>query len=707
MTRTLTPERLYALLPAVYRLRDAEKGYPLRALVGALADQFAALEENVDQLYDDQFIETCAPWVVPYVGDLVGHRPLHRVAPRLASPRAEVANTIAYRRRKGTALMLEQLARDVTDWPARAVEFFELLATTQYMKHPRRHALATANLRNVAAGFRVDDAFDNHAHTAEMRRPEGGAGRYNIPNIGIYLWRLLSLRLTALPLVPDPGDASGRRFRVNPLGADMALFRRPRAEDGISQLAEPINVPEPLSVRLMALAVRAAQAGTVPVPDEVLIDDYGPGESIELLRPGDPPTAVPVAEVRICDLRDRLDGGGSVIGWNHEDAVAPGTIGLDPERGRVLLGAPADGPLLATFHYGTASAIGGGEYQRTPDGAGLPVQRTVSGGDPLQPELDAIAAGGRLLVDDSLTYAETPTFAVDGVTGEGIPGLTVVVTACNPARPLVAAGGDMTLNIGARGRLVLEGIVFSGGALRLPAAADDEPRELILRDCTLVPGLTLGPDGAPASPGAPGLIVENSAARITLERCITGPLFLAEDAEATLTDCVVDAGAPETPAYAGDAAGGPGATLTVQECTIVGKVRSRLIRLASNSIFFARLGPAPGEGWAAPVIADRRQQGCVRFSFVPAGSITPRRHRCLPGAGNRQAVPHFTSRHYGDPGYGQLRRVTHRAIREGADDGGEMGVLHSAFQPLRETNLRIRLDEYLRFGLRAGLFYAS
>ena len=34
-----------------------------------------------------------------------------------------MANTIAFRRRKGTALMLEELARSVTDWPARMVEF--------------------------------------------------------------------------------------------------------------------------------------------------------------------------------------------------------------------------------------------------------------------------------------------------------------------------------------------------------------------------------------------------------------------------------------------------------------------------------------------------------------------------------------------------------------------------------------------------------
>jgi hypothetical protein len=36
-----------------------------------------------------------------------------------------------------------------------------------------------------------------------------------------------------------------------------------------------------------------------------------------------------------------------------------------------------------------------------------------------------------------------------------------------------------------------------------------------------------------------------------------------------------------------------------------------------------------------------------------------------------------------------------------------MGATHELYQPLRETNLRLRLDEYLRYGLEAGLFYAS
>jgi hypothetical protein len=704
---SLTAERLYSLLPAVYRQRDALEGESLRALLAVFARELAALEENVEQLYDDQFIETCAEWVAPYIGDLVGYRPLHGVSPSISSPRAEVAHTIAFRRRKGTALMLEELAQDVTDWPARAVEFFEQLATTQYAKHVRLHAPATADVRDEHAMLRCGGAFNGTAHTVEMRRPQAGSGRYNILNVGIFLWRLLSLRLSALPLSPDEGDASGRRFRVNPLGADLALFRRAQTEDEISHIAEPVNVPDPLRVREMALAVRAAQESVVPAPDARVDDDYGVGESIVLFEPGDPPAPVSVSRVRVCDLRDVFDDAGNFVGWNHEDAVPAGTIGIDPERGRVLLGAADDGPLLATFHYGQARAIGGGEYERTPEGDDLATRRTAKDGEALQPLLDAVAAGGQLLIQDSRTYAETPVFRVDPVLAPGAPGLAVVVAAANATRPLVAAGGTIVLSIGARGRLVIDGLVLAGGMLHLPATGDDEPRELVLRDCTLVPGRSLESDGSARSPGAVSLLVEHPFAKVTLTRCIVGPVHAAPDAEVVLEDSIVDAGSPEGVAYAADDAGGPGAELTVTECTVVGKVHARLLRLASNSVFFARLAATPGETWAAPLVVERKQEGCLRFSYVPTGSITPRRFACVPDDERPDALPHFTSLRYGDPSYGQLRPVTDAAIREGASDGGEMGVLHALFQPQRETNLRTRLDEYLRFGLNAGISYAT
>ncbi len=696
---SLDAERLYALLPAVYRIRDEGQGRPLHALVSLIARELEAIEENVEQLYDDQFIETCDPWVAPYIGDLIGYRPLHGVAPAVASPRAEVANTIAYRRRKGTAAMLEQLARDVTNWPARAVEFFEQLATTQFMNHVRLHAPATADLRSTSRMLRRGGAFNTVAHTAEMRRPETGAGRYNIPNIGIFLWRLEAFPLTHVPLTPDAGDATGRRFRFNPLGADQPLFRQPVIETTISHIAEPMNVPEPIDIRLMARAMKE------PASDVGNVSDYGTGSSLVLARanadPMHPPTAIERADICVCDLRD------TGAGWAHEslaDTVNQNRIAVDPRLGRVLLGANVAGEVLGTFHSGFSRAIGGGEYERRPAGGSLAFQRTASGSEALQPSLDAIAGGGRLLIDDSRTYTETPQFKVDGVSAAGAPGIEVVVAARNGARPLIASNGPVLLHIGARGRLILDGLVISGGALQLAAAADSEPRELVLRHCTLVPGLTRDPHGDAASPGAISLSVAHPFATVRLEACVVGAMQVDVDAQLHLSDTIVDAGAAEGVAVEGMAAG-PAAETTITDCTVVGKVHVRLMRLVSNTIFFARL--AAGDAWKAPVWTERKQDGCVRFSFVPRGSLVPKRFRCVPDDEHPAALPHFTSLRFGDPGYAQLRVATARAIREGADDGGEMGVMHPLYQPQRETNLKTRLDEYLRFGLRAGIFYIT
>jgi hypothetical protein len=110
---------LYELLPAAYRTRDAALGDPLRALLGVIETEFRTLQDDIDRLYDNWFVETCDEWVVPYIGDLLGVRPLLPIGDGVFTQRASVANTIGYRRRKGTAAMLEQLARDVTGWPGR------------------------------------------------------------------------------------------------------------------------------------------------------------------------------------------------------------------------------------------------------------------------------------------------------------------------------------------------------------------------------------------------------------------------------------------------------------------------------------------------------------------------------------------------------------------------------------------------------------
>src|SRR5512134_2582018 len=111
-------DRLYELLPVVYRLRDAERGEPLRALLSIINDELNAVEADITGLYENWFIETADEWVVPYIGDLLGVRGLNTINTTAFSQRAYVANTLYYRRRKGTAWILGKLAQDVTGWSA-------------------------------------------------------------------------------------------------------------------------------------------------------------------------------------------------------------------------------------------------------------------------------------------------------------------------------------------------------------------------------------------------------------------------------------------------------------------------------------------------------------------------------------------------------------------------------------------------------------
>src|SRR5215207_1031273 len=129
---TTNSDRLYELLPVIDRIRDTEQGQPLRALLQVIARQVDVVEDDIAQLYENEFIETAQDWVVPYIGDLVGYRPVaeagvpadgadHCDSARVLVPRREIANLIRTRRRKGTLALLEQLAHDVAGWPARAV----------------------------------------------------------------------------------------------------------------------------------------------------------------------------------------------------------------------------------------------------------------------------------------------------------------------------------------------------------------------------------------------------------------------------------------------------------------------------------------------------------------------------------------------------------------------------------------------------------
>src|SRR5262249_57577768 len=91
---------------------------------------------------------------------------------------------------------------------------------------------------------------------------------------------------------------------------------------------------------------------------------------------------------------DPEDDSGAPGTWSHEPQPGDTTIAIDPVLGRVAFAdAPDAGETrLATFHYGSALATGGGGYERATSLETAENVVTVQGGGAPGPSLASLAA---------------------------------------------------------------------------------------------------------------------------------------------------------------------------------------------------------------------------------------------------------------------------------------------------------------------------
>ena len=699
-------DRLYKLLPAVYRIRDAagkdlsagskDKG-ALQALFTVISEQIAVLEENFDQLYDDQFIETCAEWVVPYIGDLVGAKGIMSFPGAPFSQRGQVAKTIGYRRRKGTAAILEELAFDVTGWKANVVEYFLLLATTQYLNHLRPGNLSMAPIRGRALLEYINTPFDTITHNVDVRRIESKRGKYNIPNNGIFLWRIQSYRLIDSPTY----KVDDRRYKFDPLGKDIALYDLVVTEKDITHLAEPINVPMPIR-RFPFSQSRETYYGD----DEKSVLIIKDGNKVIPAEEDDDALSPPAEKLAdlicVCNLSD-VEGTGPVPDWSN---MPSDKIAIDPTLGRIAL-PPLSPPgqkieIRTNYCYGLSADIGGGPYKRLESFSAKlePVIKIPGNGvTTIKDALALLGNGGVVEILDNNNY-DAPSII------EVAAGVKIEIRSVEGCRPVLIINNELKIIGGTNADLNFNGLLFCGGIINVPRKKNStELNELNILEfthCTLVPGITPFDTGI----SNPRLSADAEDLAITISKCIVGGLRVSDVATTVITDSIIDAGDQKQIAYAGSEDTGFGGTLTVQDSTIIGRVRTMMIKLASNSIFDAERETNTNE---PPVIADRLQEGCVRFCYVPFQSRIPRPYHCQPKIKEdvSRIKPVFNSLRYGDANYCQLSQYCAIEIRQGAENDMEMGVFYHLYQPVREYNLQTRLNEYLRFGLEAGIFYGS
>jgi hypothetical protein len=194
---------------------------------------------------------------------------------------------------------------------------------------------------------------------------------------------------------------------------------------------------------------------------------------------------------------------------------------------------------------------------------------------------------------------------------------------------------------------------------------------------------------APASGGV-RVAPSNSLLSLAIGRSIVGPITLqGGDWRLSISDSIIDG-------TGADAIVAPTSAADIQTSTLFGAVSVAMLE-AGNSIFTRK------------VVAARRQAGCTRFCYLPLDSLSPRRYRCQPtdAASATRIAPQFVSTVFSQPGYGQLGPANPVEIDTGADDEGQMGAFRFLQQAQRARNLRARLEEYLSFGLEAGLFFVT
>lgn len=788
-------EAFYALLPAHIRSVDAAGGGALKALVAILAGGAAEIDGEIDALHDSMFVDTASEEALADLAALVAAEPLAPLPPGAGhNLRAYVANTIRYRRGKGTARVLEALAADVGGFGAIAVEYFMRLARTQHLLDVRPERPGTAPVRPGETAARTATAFDRLPRLADLRSIARAAGRHHVPHVGVHLLRPVA---PAFPAPPGDGLAAADLDGVpaatawRPGGTARAgYFQLAAQEERVLRLFNPDRRAEaegaraaetdlrdrlkrlPLHLETEALRRAAVEGGAAPAPAAPWFDAAGQPFTLFLRAAGETSfRRVPPDEILIANLETAPTPAGArpaaTRGYTWFEGAVPTPLaksgsrpiacGFDPVTGRLIAAAPAAGypdveEVRIAYAYGIGREIGAGpqdrndadvpfditdtdalthfvrlvDATRSETGAAGDALRTVQTLAKALAEWGASGAGRRgliVLLRCDREAALAPATRIDVpvhpgselhvVSGQWRPKRVVAGLPDNPDRLGYLVRKDRRFTVatqlrviaaaappagGEAGVLVLDGIEVTGGVSLAVRAVS----ELRIRHCTI------------RAPGAAALdttaALEGMAIRI--ERSVIGRIRLdygvgPATGSLRLSGSLVSLDEAPAPAAAIAAAD---LDAEIEDTTILGESRFKSLE-ATNVIF------------AGPAIVTRTQAGCVRYSAVEPGSTLPRRYRCQPdlalaaaaekkggplGAQERIAValgvrPIFLDTALDEPTAAMLHPMTDDAIRAGGEGDCEMGVFAEAAERLRMRNIESLFDDFLPFGLEAGL----
>jgi hypothetical protein len=728
-------EKLWEMIPAIYRHEDglAENPDVLRALVEIMAQQAARVRRSHDRLWEDQFIELCNDWAVPYIGDLVGTRMVSALNKR--ARRVDVAKTIYYRRRKGTLAVLEELISDITGWEGNVVEGFRRLARTRHGLDPepsyhlgrftQTPPGGLADLRAAQAAEMSHSAFDEFHHTPDLRRPRGYDGLHGIQRLLFYIHRLRAFEVTGVDARELKGSG-GLGFSFDPSGRDVPLFM-PRNRPHNTQAGDwgkwrqsfEWELPSPMRCRLLGHAefliedrdiIELVEDGVLT---ETLADDLRelsdihymtefrlrqaigqlPASAVLLDATHYPaiqaatiiekcgknvlyPNAVSVYEDGVVVDKEQVVAGDLS---DLQTASADKRVQVDPERGRLMFIGGAVNKVAVSHHYGFPGKTGAGSYAR-PSADQYIADKNHHGGGAINAA--NLSSDGVTQIDDSASYG--PVSNKRSVT-------EMVFIAASDQRPYIQLAGNWLLSSGSNedSILLLDGLWIGANTAR-DIVLRGNYEQVTLRHVTLDPGgARTSDEGSDVLP-AISLIIEGYVDQLLIESSILGPVKIAGNGyveKVVIKDSILQNLDGATPALEL-----PDCELHMQRVTVIGDIQAQCL-WASDSLVVG-LGQI-----------ENTQHGCFRFSAAKNDSSRlPRPYRPVwiefP---NRL----FTSTRFGDPGYMQLSENSPQTVVRGAENGAEMGAYSALINPIKMDSLQTKVEEYMPFGLLPGYIFKT
>jgi hypothetical protein len=773
---------LLALLPAAIRSRDAAEGGALAAYLAVLASGSVELDAALDAMADAAFVETADARGLDDIGALVGATPLVPLPPGSnQNLRAYVANALKNRAGKGTARALEQLAADVTGFGVIVVEYFQRLARTEHLIDVRadRPSIAAPRL-GVTAG-QTGTGFDRLPRLVDVRSIARANGRHHVPHVGVHVQR------TLVPVFPAP---PGDKLDANALAGVPALaqwrkkvgccwqeekgfFRLAGQDDGVVRLFNPdrrsahngarpgvVALPGRLARLPLHLEIeeyrRAAKDGRPPRLDgPAWFADDAPF-TLFIMREGeDHFTRVTPQRLRIANLENR-----PVKRPDHTDDV---DAVIDPVTARVVIPSPGDVvkdviAVRLAYAQGVAHPIGAGPQERNDDSVPFDIVDRP-GLHHFIRIIDATVASGP--VDGGAQQRKVPSLAdaladwKEAAKDRKYQRALFILTRCDREisstnfelplapgvehhlvaaqwRPFVPRPG-MAPDPGRLGFLVRrERKAVLEAKLSITALSPSLPGEVEGSGTLVIDGLELAAGLSLAGNAAQHIRVRHATVRspkqdavkvgtplaggtIRIEDSIVGRLALSADkASGSLVLHNVVVARDDAPGDTAIAADALDASLT--NVTVLGETRVKSLE-ATNVLFAAR------------VVAQRTQAGCVRYSHIPNlfdavnPSQVPRRFRCQPDlarAAAQQAkgtplsdgekrladqsvLPMFLDDRLDEPTLAMLSPHASDLLKQGGEGGAEIGAFALAAAGLRLANLERLFAEVLPFGLEAGV----